>query len=82
MPTVITREDFPVKPNPSGLLHLAKINNIDPKDAAYIGDFEFDLQASKNAGMKSGLFLNSKNQYLASQAEFTLSCYHLLLKNL
>lgn len=77
---VITREDFPAKPSPSALLHLAEIHQVEPAYSAYIGDYDFDIQTARNAGMKAGLFINDKNQNLVDRADFHFSCFHKLLE--
>ena len=41
------------KPDPSGLLLACKLTNSDPKLSMYIGDHKVDIEAGKNAGMKT-----------------------------
>ncbi|MDD0851719.1 HAD family hydrolase [Halobacteriovorax sp. GB3] len=77
---VITREDFPPKPKPDALLHLAKINNLEPCECIYIGDFAFDIEAARNAGMKAGLILTKDNESFKERADIYFKDY-LELKN-
>lgn len=48
---ILTREDCKPKPDPDGLLQVAKKWQLKPNQLAYVGDYQFDLQAAKNAGM-------------------------------
>ena len=47
----LAREDAPPKPAPEGLLSIAADWQLDPASVAYVGDFEYDLLAARNAGM-------------------------------
>jgi HAD superfamily hydrolase (TIGR01549 family) len=53
---VITREDAPAKPDPTGLLNLAAKFSVLPENAIYVGDYIYDLQAARAAGMRSCLY--------------------------
>ncbi len=77
---VITREDFPPKPDPSALQYLAKFYKMDPKECIYIGDFKFDLVTAKNAGMQSALFDRFENLNFKHMADYTFSSFENLLK--
>ncbi|MFQ3197458.1 MAG: HAD superfamily hydrolase (TIGR01549 family) [Paraglaciecola sp.] len=54
--TILTREDAPAKPDPSALLRIAKQWQLDPQDLAYVGDYEYDVQAANRSGMMSCLY--------------------------
>ncbi len=69
---VLTREDAPAKPDPAGLLHIARQWRRAPAQLLFIGDFHFDLSTAKNAGMPSCLYLNAQNQHFRPQADFVL----------
>ncbi len=58
---IITREDCKPKPDPEGLLMVAKNWDIIPENLIYIGDYKFDLMAANKAGMMSCLLSNDKN---------------------
>lgn len=58
---VLTRDDAPAKPNPSGLLSIANRWQIPPSDIAYIGDYIYDIQAAHNAQMQAWLYKQSTN---------------------
>ena len=66
---VITREDCKPKPDPEGLLMVASGWGISPNELVYVGDFEFDLIAARDAGMMSCLVSNGRNQHLNSMAD-------------
>jgi HAD superfamily hydrolase (TIGR01549 family) len=53
---VITREDAPAKPDPTGLLNLAAKFSVLPENTIYVGDYIYDLQAARAAGMRSCLY--------------------------
>nr|WP_221197176.1 HAD family hydrolase [Simiduia aestuariiviva] len=59
---IITREDCQqVKPHPEGLLAVASYWQIAPRALAYLGDFKFDLEAARHAGMHAWLWRNDSN---------------------
>lgn len=51
--TVLTREDAPAKPDPTGLLRIAKQWDITPENIAYVGDYRYDILAANNANMQA-----------------------------
>jgi len=57
---VISREQYPAKPDPTALLAIAKQWQISPNELVYVGDFKYDVQAANNAKMISVL-VHSKN---------------------
>ncbi len=69
---LITREDCEPKPSPQGLLMVANQWQIEPSNLAYIGDYQFDIQAAKRANMMSILIANHRNQHLFESADLVL----------
>lgn len=63
--TVLTREDAPAKPDPTGVLAICRDWNVAPADVLFVGDYLFDLQAGHNAGTRAVLFVPD----LATRAE-------------
>jgi HAD superfamily hydrolase (TIGR01509 family) len=57
---IITREDFPPKPSPYGVLKAARQMYLTPSELLVVGDFRFDIIAGKNAGAKTVLFTDGK----------------------
>lgn len=70
---VLTREDCRPKPDPEGLLRIAAHWRRDPSRLVYIGDFRFDLEAARNAGMMACLYLNACNGDLIGQADWAIA---------
>lgn len=69
---ILTREDCPPKPHPEGLLRIAEQLRLTPARTLYVGDFVYDLQAARNAGMAAGLLLNGGNGHFADQADLVV----------
>lgn len=72
---VLTRDDCLPKPDPAGLLKLATIHQLSPHDCLYVGDYRFDLETAKNAGMSSALFAPTPLTEIESMADFVFSDY-------
>ncbi|UTA46844.1 HAD family hydrolase [Simiduia sp. 21SJ11W-1] len=78
---IITREDCThVKPHPEGLLRVANQWQIAPEKLAYLGDYTFDLQAAKRAGMQAWLWRNEHNAAFESEADKVFSEYETLVR--
>ena len=56
---LLTREDYPAKPNPDALIAIAQLWGIDCRNIVYVGDHLYDVQAANNAGMLSCLITHS-----------------------
>ena len=69
---VLTREDCPPKPDPEGLLHIARDWTLPASEIVYIGDFRFDLEAAHNAGMIACLYRNPRNAAYESLAHWVV----------
>lgn len=52
---VITRENSKPKPDPSALLQVAEEFGLSPESMLMVGDYRYDLEAGRNANMKSCL---------------------------
>jgi len=48
---IIGRESCPPKPDPAGVHHLLDLWNASANETAIVGDFLFDLQSGRNAGI-------------------------------
>lgn len=53
---LIAREDAAAKPDPEGLLKIARRFRLRCEDMLCVGDFLYDLQAAANAGMPACLY--------------------------
>ncbi|WP_415839077.1 HAD family hydrolase [Pseudoalteromonas byunsanensis] len=72
---MLTRDDAPAKPNPSGLLHIAKQWHFTPNHCMYVGDYLYDIQAAHNAKMRSCLYAPHEIPHYASQAHHILHSF-------
>jgi HAD superfamily hydrolase (TIGR01549 family) len=54
----VTREDAPAKPNPAGLKKLMNHWEVGGHEMLFVGDFRFDIECGKNAGVSTALFTN------------------------
>lgn len=57
-PVVVTREDAPPKPSPQPILLACQRMRIQPEEAMFLGDGEFDLLAGRRAGVTTVLLRN------------------------
>lgn len=69
---VLTRDDCPAKPDPTGLWQIANHFSIDCQQLLYVGDYLFDLQTAANAGAWSCLYLNDANQHFKPLANYNI----------
>ena len=72
---VATREDHPPKPDPTGLLHICDAWQFPPQDVLFFGDYLFDLEAGRNAGIPTVLYAPAEIPDYAAEATFTIRCY-------
>ena len=63
------------KAAPEGLLLISEQWNIDPAELVYVGDYKFDLETAKAAGIKSALILNEYNSEFIPMADITFQNY-------
>ena len=54
--SIVAREDALPKPHPAGLLSICCDWQLEPDEVVMIGDFRFDLEAGRAAGMRTALF--------------------------
>ncbi len=69
---IVTREDAPPKPDPAGVRLIAERWGLPSNEIIVIGDYLFDLQAGRRAGMRSILFAPGECPDFASEADFVL----------
>lgn len=70
--TVLTREDCLPKPDPDGLWQISRAWGLAPRNLIYVGDFRFDLEAARNAGMGACLYRNPRNGQWAPMADWVI----------
>ncbi len=73
---VLTREDAPPKPDPAGLLAICDQWQLPPAEVVFCGDYLFDLQAGRRAGMRTILFAPGDLPDFADQADLVLREFH------
>jgi HAD superfamily hydrolase (TIGR01509 family) len=73
--SVLTREDAPAKPDPTGVLAICDDWNLPPADVLFVGDYLFDLQAGHNAGTKAALFAPGVLPEWADLADWVVSSF-------
>ncbi|MBC8114044.1 MAG: HAD family hydrolase [Candidatus Saccharimonas sp.] len=72
----LTREDAPPKPDPTGLLTICGVWQMQPAHVLFCGDYVFDLEAGSRAGMESMLFAPRELPDFARQADHVLRSFH------
>ncbi|WP_246019487.1 HAD family hydrolase [Corallincola spongiicola] len=75
---IVTREDAPPKPDPSGLIAIANEWQIAVSDILYVGDFLYDIQAAQRAGMVSCLYAPAAIPDYAKHADMICHDFDLL----
>lgn len=65
---IVTREDAPAKPDPEGLFRLMRHWALTKHEMLFVGDFRFDIECGRNAGVKTALFTNGKPSNAALEA--------------
>lgn len=72
---VLTREDAPPKPDPAGLLEICQRWRLPPRHVAFMGDYVFDLEAGRRAGMRTVLFAPQSLPSFAHQADSVIQAH-------
>ncbi len=70
------QDDLPKKPNPYGILDIAKKMNVNLQDIIYIGDSGIDMETAKNAcvtGVGVLWGFREKDELLQNGADFIIS---------
>lgn len=57
---LICREDGPPKPDPAGLIKICQVWSADPNEVVFFGDYRFDLEAGRRAGVKTVLYVDGE----------------------
>ena len=77
---VITRDDAPPKPDPTGVLMFLSQWNIASHELLFVGDAPSDIECGKSAGVKTGLFTNSRAHNEGLQPHHIFPDYSQFLK--
>ena len=73
--SVLTREDAPAKPDPTGVLAICDDWGLSPQQVLFVGDYLFDLQAGHNAGTTAALFAPGRLPEWADLADWVVSSF-------
>jgi HAD superfamily hydrolase (TIGR01549 family) len=79
---VITRDDAKAKPDPEGLNILLQDWQLVPSEMLYVGDYRFDVECGKKAGVRTALFTAGKQIEDCYGAEFVFDTYSMLIRQL
>jgi HAD superfamily hydrolase (TIGR01549 family) len=71
----LCREDAPPKPDPAGAMQFLKRFALHAPQTLFVGDYKFDIDCGKNAGMKTALFLQGATEVPSWGADFAFSHY-------
>lgn len=69
---ILSREDAPPKPDPAGLLDICRRWRFAPQDVVFCGDYLYDLEAGRRAGMTTILYAPGPLPSFADQADHVL----------
>lgn len=69
---LVAREDAPVKPDPAGITLLAERWQLDVGQLLVIGDFRYDLEAARSAGVKACLYAPAGDSPFAELADMVI----------
>jgi phosphoglycolate phosphatase-like HAD superfamily hydrolase len=72
---VLTREDAPPKPDPTGLVTICERWQLSPAMVPFCGDYRFDLEAGRAAGMPTVLYAPGEIPDYVSLADHVLPCF-------
>jgi HAD superfamily hydrolase (TIGR01509 family) len=72
---VLTREDAPPKPDPTGLLLICERWQLAPAAVTFCGDYRFDLEAGRRAGMRTVLYAPQELPDYHTLADDVLTCF-------
>jgi len=71
-----TRDEVPPKPDPMGLHEIAQAWRLPPAEILFCGDFVFDIQAGRNAGMRTLLYAPGPRPPYAHEADHVVAHFH------
>jgi HAD superfamily hydrolase (TIGR01549 family) len=69
---VIGRDDVSPKPSGEPLILMSKLLSVSREKMLFVGDFLWDIQAGKNAGVKTVLLLTSYSKDFAHLSDYVI----------
>jgi HAD superfamily hydrolase (TIGR01509 family) len=75
--TLIAREDAQPKPHPAALLSICNDWQLSPDEVVMVGDFRFDLEAGRRAGMRTVFYTGGRavDAETSAMADFVLDSF-------
>ncbi len=77
---LVAREDAPAKPDPAGIHKMLADWQLEPNQVLCLGDFRYDLEAAKAAGISAGLYDPSGDSPYRALADFCVAHFDELLE--
>ena len=68
-----SREDGPIKPQPTGVLRACRAMGVRPQRTACVGDFHYDVIAANAAGAVSVLLVRAQRPAYADEAQHEIA---------
>jgi HAD superfamily hydrolase (TIGR01509 family) len=68
-----SRENGPIKPEPSGVLRACQVMGVLPQRTACVGDYHYDIIAANAAGAVSVLLARSEPPPYADEAKYVIT---------
>jgi HAD superfamily hydrolase (TIGR01509 family) len=72
---LVAREDCVPKPDPAGLWQIGKAWNLETHQLLYFGDFHYDLEAGRRAGIRTLLYVPGEMPAFAKEAHAVYRSY-------
>jgi HAD superfamily hydrolase (TIGR01549 family) len=70
---LISREDAPAKPDPTAILEMLSKYQLKADEVMYLGDYIYDIQTARNAGLIAGLIDHHQELAFADQADIVVN---------
>ncbi|MCJ8329913.1 MAG: HAD family hydrolase [Lentisphaeria bacterium] len=71
---IVSRDDpFPAKPAADGVIHAAKIMQVDCQNVLVVGDYIYDIEAGQNAGAQTAWINHKENLEFQNKADFEIT---------
>jgi HAD superfamily hydrolase (TIGR01509 family) len=70
---VLARDDAPYKPSPEGLWQICRAWQLAPAEVLMVGDYLYDIQAGRNAGVRTVLLTYGRTWPFADQADLAVA---------
>jgi len=79
---VLTREDALPKPDPDGLLRFLEAWKLDPKEMLFVGDFRFDIECGRRAGVDTAFYADGAQEYDDFGADHVIADYRVFAQQI